>query len=53
MGQIEAVIFHLDGVLVTTDACHFQAWRQMAREHGIPFDKGMYETIRAKAGWTG
>lgn len=49
MGQIEAVIFNLDGVLVTTDACHFQAWRQMAREHGIPFDKAMYETIRGKS----
>lgn len=49
MGQIEAVIFNLDGVLVTTDACHFQAWRQMAREHGIPFDKGMDETIRGKS----
>lgn len=49
MGRIEAVIFNLDGVLVTTDACHFQAWQQMAREHGIPFDKATYELIRGKS----
>ena len=29
------VIFDLDGVLVTTDELHFQAWKQLADELGI------------------
>lgn len=44
--MIQAVIFNLDGVLVTTDACHFEAWKKMAKEHGIPFDQSTYERIR-------
>ena len=49
MGRIEAVIFNLEGVLVTTEPCHFQAWQQMAREHGVPFDRATYEAIRGKS----
>lgn len=37
--MIQAVIFDLDGVLVTTDSCHFKAWKRMADEEGIPFDE--------------
>lgn len=37
--MIQAVIFNLDGVLVNTDECHYAAWKQMAREQGIPFDE--------------
>ena len=33
--MIKAVIFDLDGVLVTTDELHFQAWKQLAEELGI------------------
>ena len=33
--MIKAVIFDLDGVLVTTDELHFQAWKQLADELGI------------------
>lgn len=33
--MIEAVIFDLDGVLVTTDVLHFNAWKQLAEELGI------------------
>jgi beta-phosphoglucomutase len=36
--MIKAVIFDLDGVLVTTDECHFQAWKKVADEEGIPFN---------------
>lgn len=36
--MIKAVIFDLDGVLVTTDECHYQAWKKMADEQNIPFD---------------
>lgn len=33
--MIEAVIFDLDGVLVTTDELHYRAWKQLADEEGI------------------
>lgn len=33
--MIKAVIFDLDGVLVTTDELHYRAWRQLADEEGI------------------
>lgn len=32
---IKAVIFDLDGVLVTTDVLHFKAWKELAEELGI------------------
>ncbi len=33
--MIEGVIFDLDGVLVSTDELHFEAWQCLARELGI------------------
>lgn len=33
--MIKAVIFDLDGVLVTTDVLHFNAWKALAQELGI------------------
>lgn len=33
--MIEAVIFDLDGVLVTTDVFHFNAWKKLAEDLGI------------------
>lgn len=33
--MIKGVIFDLDGVLVSTDTLHFQAWQRLARELGI------------------
>ena len=30
--MIKAVIFDLDGVIVSTDDCHFRAWKRMADE---------------------
>ena len=44
--MIQAVIFNLEGVLVTTDACHLEAWRQMAEEQGLPFAPAVYGRIR-------
>lgn len=27
--KIEAVIFDLDGVIVSTDECHYRAWKKL------------------------
>lgn len=43
---ILGVIFDLDGVIVSTDNCHYQAWQRMADEEGIPFDRKMNEHLR-------
>src|SRR5450631_3901628 len=36
---LQAVLFDLDGVLVDTAAFHFQAWKRLADELGIPFNE--------------
>lgn len=36
--DIKAVIFDLDGVLVSTDDMHRRAWEKLAKRLGIPFD---------------
>jgi len=46
MKRIKAVIFDLDGVIVSTDEYHFQAWKQMADDEGIPFDRKDNERLR-------
>jgi len=44
--MILAVIFDLDGVLVTTDNCHFNAWKRMADEEGILFNREINKRLR-------
>lgn len=44
--KIRGVIFDLDGVIVTTDNCHYLAWKRMADEEGIPFDRHVNERLR-------
>src|SRR5882757_7412787 len=46
MKSIKAVIFDLDGVIVSTDEYHFQAWKQLADGDGIPFDRKDNERLR-------
>jgi len=46
MKKIRAVIFDLDGVIVSTDEHHFRAWKQLADEEGIPFDRHDNERLR-------
>ncbi len=46
MCDIKAVIFDLDGVLVSTDELHFIAWNKIAHEEGIYFDKYINEKLR-------
>lgn len=44
--MVQGVIFDLDGVIVTTDDCHYRAWKRMADEEGIPFDRQVNERLR-------
>lgn len=44
--MILSVIFDLDGVLVSTDDCHYEAWLQMAQDEGIPFDREINLRLR-------
>ncbi len=44
--MIRGVIFDLDGVLVTTDEFHYQAWKRMADEEGIYFDREINHRLR-------
>lgn len=44
--KIKAVIFDLDGVIVSTDDCHYEAWKKMADEEGIYFDKTINNRLR-------
>ena len=37
--MIKAIIFDLDGVIVSTDEQHYQAWQVLADKLGIPFDR--------------
>ena len=46
MKKIQAVIFDLDGVIVSTDEFHFQAWKQLADAEGIPFTRQDNERLR-------
>jgi len=44
--KILGVIFDLDGVIVSTDNCHYLAWKRMADEEGIEFDRKVNERLR-------
>lgn len=43
---IRAIIFDLDGVLTDTAEYHFQAWKRLADEEGIPFTREDNEKLR-------
>lgn len=44
--SIKAVIFDLDGVIVSTDDYHYRAWKSMADGEGIYFDREINERLR-------
>ena len=44
--MIKAVIFDLDGVIVSTDDCHYRAWKKIADEEGIYFDREINNRLR-------
>lgn len=43
---MRAIIFDLDGVIVFTDQFHYQAWKKMADDMGIYFDKTINNRLR-------
>jgi len=43
---IRGVIFDLDGVLTDTSEFHYRAWKRLADEEGIPFDRQANEALR-------
>jgi len=46
VGEIQAVIFDLDGVLTDTAEYHYRAWKRLADELGVPFDRQRNEALR-------
>ena len=44
--MIKAVIFDLDGVICSTDEYHYQAWKSIADEEGIYFDREINQRLR-------
>lgn len=46
VAQLKAALFDLDGVIVDTARYHFQAWGQIAKDQGIPFDEHTNERLK-------
>jgi len=44
--KYQAIIFDLDGVICFTDEYHYQAWKTIADEKGIYFDKEINNRLR-------
>lgn len=44
--DIKAVIFDLDGVIVSTDSCHYKAWKMIADRENIYFDETINNRLR-------
>lgn len=44
--KFKAVIFDLDGVIVSTDDYHYLAWKKIADQYEIPFDRETNEHLR-------
>ena len=44
--EIRGIIFDLDGVICSTDEYHYQAWKKMADDEGIYFDRKINERLR-------
>lgn len=44
--MIKAVIFDLDGVLISTDELHYRAWKALADRLGVSFDRAQNDRCR-------
>jgi beta-phosphoglucomutase len=42
----KVVIFDLDGVIVSTDEFHYQAWKRLSDKEGIYFDREINQRLR-------
>ncbi|MDD5954028.1 MAG: beta-phosphoglucomutase [Firmicutes bacterium] len=42
----QGIIFDLDGVLLSTDEMHYAAWKSVADELGVPFDRTVNNRLR-------
>ena len=46
MARIKALLFDLDGVIVSTEKNHFEAWRETASKLGSPFSEHDNEALK-------
>lgn len=46
MNKVNAIIFDLDGVLVSTDHFHYKAWKKITDQLQIPFDEEVNNLLR-------
>lgn len=44
--KYKGIIFDLDGVICSTDECHYLAWKALADRLGIPFDRTINNRLR-------
>lgn len=44
--KYKAIIFDLDGVIVSTDEYHYLAWKELASMYDIPFDRSINQKLR-------
>ena len=44
--RYKGIIFDLDGVICSTDECHYLAWKALADRLGIPFDRERNNLLR-------
>lgn len=44
--MIKGIIFDLDGVIVSTDSLHYQAWKTITEQEGILFNEKMNNLLR-------
>lgn len=44
--EIKGIIFDLDGVIVFTDELHYTAWKEIADEIGVSFDREINHLLR-------
>lgn len=44
--KFKAILFDLDGVICSTDEYHYRAWKAVATELGVPFDRQVNNRLR-------
>lgn len=44
--MVEALIFDMDGVLANTIELHYRAWKHIADDAGVPFDRSAMDNLR-------